>query len=237
MGMRPIEVVYEFEKAAGDLESFEVRINPDDMSLIQGIAPDELPEWTRLGNSKCPHCPLDEAEHPHCPAAAAIVGVTQFSDAYKSHDKITTQVKTEDRVIVTRDPAQVVFGSLIGLITATSGCPYMAYFRPMARFHLPFANVDETIYRVFSMYLLAQYYRQKRGETADFHLSGLKKIYEEVEVVNEHMTERLRSAVHTDASLNAVIALDTFAKTMLALIDEQIEEVEYLFKPFLDKPS
>jgi hypothetical protein len=39
---------------------------------------------------------------------------------------------------------------------ATSGCRYTAYFKPMARFHLPFANEEETAYRAISMYLLSQ---------------------------------------------------------------------------------
>ena len=36
---------------------------------------------------------------------------------------------------------------------ALSGCPVLEQLKPMARFHLPFASVEETIYRAASMYL------------------------------------------------------------------------------------
>ena len=58
---------------------------------------------------------------------------------------------------------------------ATSGCPHMDFFKPMARFHLPLANAEETVYRATSMYLLAQYFLQREGKEADMELEGLKK--------------------------------------------------------------
>ena len=39
---------------------------------------------------------------------------------------------------------------------ATAGCPWTDRLRPMARFHLPFANEAETVYRSVSMYLLSR---------------------------------------------------------------------------------
>lgn len=231
--MGVIRVSYEFEDQAGQRKTFEITYDEATLRLQPPADAPAPPEWARLETQKCPHCPLDAAEHPYCPVAAAMAPVLDFSNDYKSFDNLCVRVKTDEREIVAHAPAQVLFGSMIGLMTATSGCPYTAYFKPMARFHLPFATVEETIYRVFAMYLLAQYFRQKDGETADFDLDGLKRIYEDIEIVNLNMTQRLRLACRTDASLNAVIVLDTFAKTMLAVIDEQIEEIRPLFAPYL----
>ena len=57
-------------------------------------------------------------------------------------------------------------------------------------------------------------------------------MYENIEIVNVQMTERLRAATRTDASLNAVICLDTLAKTMLSMIEDKVDEVRYLFHSF-----
>ena len=43
---------------------------------------------------------------------------------------------------------------------ATSGCPNVDFLRPMARFHLPLANLDG-LTRVVGMYFLGQYYRSR----------------------------------------------------------------------------
>jgi hypothetical protein len=46
----------------------------------------------------------------------------------------------------------------MGLLIAGSSCPYTHFFKPMARFHLPFANKDETLWRAAATYLLARYF-------------------------------------------------------------------------------
>lgn len=234
--MGNIIVTYRFEDDAGARSAFRVVIDEETLTLVQDEA-DAPPDWAALAVNQCPHCPLDPAEHRHCPAAAALGPLLTFANRFRSYDRLKVEVETEKRRITAQDQAQILFGSLIGLTTATSGCPYTAYFKPMARFHLPFASMDETIYRVFAMYLLAQYFLHKDGHEADFRLNGLKAIYENIETVNLHLTARLRLASETDSGLNAVIVLDTFAKTMLALIDEQIEEIRPLFAPFLDSPT
>ena len=52
--------------------------------------------------------------------------------------------------------AQQAMSSVLGLIMATSGCPWTDRLRPMARFHLPFASEAETLYRSVGMFLLAR---------------------------------------------------------------------------------
>jgi hypothetical protein len=122
----------------------------------------------------------------------------------------------------------------MGIITATSGCPNTVFFKPMARFHLPFANTEETFYRAASMYMLGQYYRWQAGKSVDMDLEGIHKFYEQVAVVNKSIADRLRSEKREDGSVNAIVLLDMFVKSMPMLLDETLEELKPLFSPYIN---
>ena len=121
----------------------------------------------------------------------------------------------------------------MGIVIATSGCPHTVFLKPMARFHLPFATEEETLYRATSMYLLAQYFLQREGKKGDFELQGLREIYDNIQLVNTAIAKRLRAACKTDASVNAIICLDMYAKAIPYVIEESLEEIRYLFTPYL----
>lgn len=122
----------------------------------------------------------------------------------------------------------------MGLIMATSGCPRTAFLKPMARFHLPFASEEETVYRVTSMYLLAQYFLGLEGQTDDDGFSGLTRLYGELEYVNTAMAKRLRAATETDSSLNAIVLLDLFAKTVPWALNRSLSDLRHLFAPYFE---
>lgn len=203
---------------------------------MQEIPAGELPDWTRLEFNQCPNCPLKADSHPSCPIAAQLADLVQRLDEVVSFDEIDLEVKTDERTVSQHTTAQQGASALMGLIMATSGCPNTAYFRPMARFHLPLASEQETFYRSASMYLLAQYYRRKEGEDLDFGLDGLREIYEIVQVVNRHIASRLKAAAKTDSAVNAVVLLDMFALVFPDAIEESLEEIRGLFRPFLEQP-
>ena len=94
----------------------------------------------------------------------------------------------------------------------TSGCPTMKILRPMVRQHLPFATLEETVFRSVSSYLLAQYFQNKKGEIPDWKLQGLLQSYSEIQILNSGMAHRIRSISEKDAGTNAVVVLDVFAK-------------------------
>ena len=106
----------------------------------------------------------------------------------------------------------------------------------MARFHLPLASREETIYRATSMYLLAQYFRARNNQPADFGFDGLQEIYRNVQVVNAAMVERLRHATESDYMVNAVVFLDLYAVAVQQTITESLEGVQHWFDPYL-RPS
>ena len=122
---------------------------------------------------------------------------------------------------------------MLGLLNAVSGCPHLAYFRPMARFHLPLASREETIYRATSMYLLAQYFRSHNDQPPDFALHGLQEIYRNVQEVNASMVQRLRHATETDYMVNAVVFLDLYAMAVQQTIVDSLDGIRHWFFPYL----
>lgn len=208
----------------------------DDLTLQLNTPQDaEYPQWTALEYHRCPNCPLDVNAHPRCPAACAITDIVNRSDDLFSYVQVKAEVRTPERRFTADTVLQRAVSSLLGLALATSGCPNTAFFKPMARFHLPFASEEETIYRAASMYLLAQYFRRKEGGEADMDLSGLAQIYKDLQVVNNHMAKRLRAASDKDATVNAVVILDLFAKALPYTIEESLQEIRHLFAVYLDR--
>lgn len=229
-----ITIRYFYTLKDGSQETFTLELSPDSMEIVR-TGPRELPSWTDLEFRKCPHCPLTPESNPHCPLAANLVNIVRRFDGMLSHDEIRIDVMTAERFISQDTTAQRAISSLMGLVMATSGCPHTAFFRPMARFHLPLASKEETIYRASSMYMLAQYLLYKEGKMPDLEMEGLKKIYHNLQIVNVAILERLRSATETDSSTNAVLVLDIYAKTIQVMIDEELESIRHLFNPFFER--
>jgi hypothetical protein len=229
--MRTLTIQYCFTLTDGSREVFYLEFDSENFDLTGNI-PETLPAWTSLDFHQCPHCPLDKSTYPHCPVAANIVNIVSHFDGVLSYDEVHLEVVTEERQISQTTTAQKGICSMMGLIFATSGCPHASYFKPMARFHLPLSTEEETIYRAASMYLLAQYFLKEEGRSADLELEGLTAVYENVQILNLAMARRLREATKTDSSLNALILLDAFAKTMPMVIEESLRGIRHLFAPF-----
>lgn len=210
----------------GSETAHEVRLDPDTLDALP--APGEPPAWARLENLQCPMCPLDPAKHAFCPVAANLARVTRdFSDK-ASTEMVDARVESQERTYSKKTSLQTALSSLIGLYMATSGCPVMRLLKPMARYHLPFATLQETVHRSVSSYLLRQYLRRRRGEEPDWDLKKLNAAYKEIEKLNAAMTDRVRSASKLDANYNAVIILDAFAKMVPWNIDKGLSDKDLL---------
>ena len=183
------------------------------------------PEWTKLEHKRCANCTLSD-DCAYCPAA---LGIAMFLPTFKdsvSHEKAVVEVDTDNRTIVAKTTLQSGLGSLIGLVCATSGCPLTRFLRPMARFHLPFADEQETLFRSFSSWLLSAIVQQRmNGSEAPVTLDGLKQHYQDLSVMNSHLAQRIRNSVSRDALLNAVIILDLFAQIAPDNIDGGFEDI------------
>jgi hypothetical protein len=227
-----MKIVYQFIFPNAKEESFEVNLDPNTLSYrVEASAP--APEWTRLGNKKCRNCPLNEKDHPHCPVALSLAPVLLRFARHISFEEVDMVVTTDVREYRKRISLQRGISAIFGLIMATSGCPHLDKLRPMAFTHLPFSGLEETRYRAISMYLLAQYFRGRKGLAVDWELKGLESIYAEIGAVNRDFVSRLRTIDMEDANFNAIVGLDCFCLTDSTAMTRSLDKLERLFHPYL----
>jgi hypothetical protein len=224
-------IQYRFTLTDDSQEIFNIELDSATLSLLAPL-PARKPSWTKLEFHQCPHCPLKPETDPFWPLAVSLVNIVNRFDGWLSYDKVHLDVLTDERSISEDTTVQRGIGSLMGLVIATSGCPHTAFFKPMAKFHLPLASTEETIYRATSMYLLAQYFMKREGQSAELELDGLQVIYRNMQTVNAAILGRLRSATETDSSVNAVIVLDIYAKTVEVLIEKSLKSIRHLFDSY-----
>lgn len=189
----------------------DIQLDPHTLNLPPKTGSD-FPDWTRLDFCKCSVCPYDPASKPFCPVAVNLSEVTRMFSDKASTMVVDTRVISKQREYFRRGSLQSALSSIIGIFMSTSGCKVLDILKPMARHHLPFASLEETVYRSVSSYLLLQYLRRKKGLEPDWDLEKLGKSYKDIEVLNSSMTDRVRKASEKDANYNAVIILDAFAK-------------------------
>ena len=224
-----IEVTYHFQFSDGRRESLRVG------SARGEQKDDDLPPWTELGFHQCPNCPLSGASTKRCPMAVDFVPLVELFAKLRSHEEVTVQVQSSERTVGKRTTVQIALRSLMGLLSASSACPRVDFLKPMAHFHLPFSSEKETIYRVASSYLLAQYLRRRKGEKFDPGLDGLKAHYRGLQQVNQAMAGRIRQIPHAtetkmaDGTINALTLLDVFAQTVPLSIDAALEDLQPAF--------
>jgi hypothetical protein len=225
-------IIYEFALPDKGSELFELVF---DAATVELIAPDaeDTPFWTRLAYEQCPHCPLTIETHDHCPVALNLVPAIAHFDQFMSFDRIDVRVSSAERHVVQTTSAQEGLSSLMGLLIAGSSCPYTHFFKPMARFHLPFASKDETMWRAAATFLLARYFTRDGLVPDDMQLDGLVTIYHDVARMNDAMVERLRAATSKDSAVNALVHLDVFAKFLVSPLEESLTQLRSIFDPFL----
>jgi hypothetical protein len=204
----------------GTRKSFAVEIDAETLSLVPKPR-SSYPDWTRLGFRQCPNCPLEDARHERCPVAANLADVVESFAAFPSYEDVDVAVESENRTYTRHGALQTAASSLIGLYMVTSGCPILDRLRPLVDMHLPFMNRRETVYRMVSMYVMAQFFRQKAGETADWELTGLVRCLEEIRTVNVSFCERLRAIEAKDASVNALVILSMLGDVPSRLVTKK----------------
>lgn len=225
-------ITYAYRFDDGGTAKFDLLLDKGTLALTLEKQKD-LPEWTLLAYQKCRICPLDEGSHRHCPVAANFSGIVEKFKNFVSHDEVSVACVVEERTYSKRTTIQMALSPLLGIIMTTSGCPIMEQLKPMVRFHLPFASLEETIFRMVSMHLMAQYLRKQAGKTAEWSLEGLKRIYEEVGRVNGDFATRLLGAARNDVNVNALVNLDAFAKMVPLVADNMLKKITPYFSALL----
>ena len=224
---------YTFKFKDGKEKEFIANLDSNTLDLITAQK-NFYPKWTELNFYKCSNCALIETQSKYCPIAINLVDIIYFFQNFISYEEVDIIIKTKARTYFKHTSLQNGLSSLIGIYMVTSGCPILEKLRPMVRFHLPFATIQETRYRVIAMYLLGQHFLYKHGKTPDWDFKNLVKIYDDIRIVNRYFCKRLSHVEMEDANRNAVIELDCFAEYISFSINENIlNEIELLFKAYL----
>jgi len=231
---RVISFQYRFVFGRGFERTIDVNLDKKTLNLIQ-TRKASYPEWTALESFQCPNCSLDGDNHVFCPIAVNLVGLVDFFRDMISYKEVNLLIRSEERAYIKHTTLQQGISSLVGIYMVTSGCPVMDKLKPMVRFHLPFATLRETQYRVISMYLLAQYFLYRRGKKPDWELKNLVTIYDDIQIVNKGFFKRLAHIKIKDATLNALVKLDIFAKYVSTSINRDVlDEMEGLFSAYFE---
>jgi len=230
----PLAYQYQFKHGRNEVIEFTINIDSKSLKYINKQE-GNFPQWTKLQCHKCPNCPLDEAQHTHCPAATAVSETIEFFRETLSTDEGTITIKSASRDYCKDAPITNGVSSMMGLVMASSGCPILGRLKPLVRQHLPFATQEETAYRSLGMYLLSQSFASKGGEEPDWKLENFTHLYEEINVINKAFCDRLRESRIEDASLNALVKLDCFAQLVgLIISDGPFNNLQHLFEKYTD---
>jgi hypothetical protein len=220
------KIRYTLKFKDGSKKHYPIELDSE-TGLVANIEAESAPEWTKLDFHKCSNCTLQAS---HCPVA---VNVSTLVDDFKeqfSYTDVTVVIEAEERNFIKMTDVQTGLQSIFGILMATSGCPHMDLFRPMARFHLPFASIDEHMIRATSFYLLRQLIKHSKGEDASFDLNGLQEIYSNVSTVNQHFNQRIVAVVNKDSNKNAMIGLHTISEMISMEIGSDLTAIEDLVK-------
>ena len=225
-----MNMTFRFTFQDGTEKIFPITI---DNETMQFIAPElEAPEWTKKENIACPV--ENKSCAGFCPIAWNLDAAIKFFDGLPSYERVTVYVDTDSRSYSKQTSLQDGIGSLIGILMTTSGCHVLDKLRPMVRFHLPFASLEETEYRVFSMYLFAQFLRKKNGLEPDWDMRSLKDLYADIMKINRNIAKKISDMEKLDASINAVVILNNFANMVsFDLEDEDFTKFEKIFEAWL----
>ncbi len=230
--MTEIHCRYIFEFNTVNEQQYNLYFDYKDMSLLEKSFESQQEgsmAWAELSYNKCEHCPLSESDTKFCPAALALGRIAKKFADVKSYTETKVAVVTSDRTYLKQTSTQEALHSIFGLIMATCGCPYLRFLRPMARFHLPFANSNETLVRSLSFYFMKQFFSNSGQQPQTFDLKPLTDAYDKVQIVNQHLVERIRKLGKGDADLNAIVILDSFASLLSMQISDDFADLRPLF--------
>lgn len=220
--MAPYLIAYDYELPDGTVWTFTV-----DLNRSQGATPTPLagqtepPAWTHLAFHRCDNCPL-AATQTHCPPALDAAPILEKFSHVLSTTRMKVTVRSAERLCLKETDAQLGLKALLGLVMATSACPILRRLRSQALFHLPFASVDETLYRTVGDYLIKQYFIARDGGQPDFALKGLDALYQDLAVLNICFFRRIQAAGTKDANVNAVVTLRSMSEIVTMSLDDRL---------------
>ena len=104
--------------------------------------------WTKLDYNRCRNCPLQPSTHTYCPSALDLEEIAKKFEDCISTERADVWVHTKNRSFFKNCDVQEALKSIFGLIMASGSCPILSRLKPLAYFHLPFADMEETVHRL-----------------------------------------------------------------------------------------
>lgn len=225
--MKNIFYNYQFYFPNGEYKQFRVDFNNQSLcSELPGAC--EYPDWAQLEYNQCIGCPLTSEDYLYCPLAVNLVPIIYWCKDLVSYDEVDVKITSAEREVHAHTSLQRAISSLLGLLMSSSACPKMKFLRPLARFHLPLATHEETIFRAVSATLLKEYFNGSEKNVEP--LNELKQQYKELQNLNRFIAERIRGAIKYDAAVNAIVLLDVLSKQVSFSIDDSLQQISYLFE-------
>jgi hypothetical protein len=219
-------ITYIFTLQSGEVHRFQVHLDRDTAAAdpLRPPAP-----WAALDFQKCTHCPLPSSGHAYCPTALDLEWIAHQFSTIKSFEKAKVEVQTPDRIYTKHCDVQTGLRALLGLIMATSACPISSQLKALAYYHLPFASIEETLFRVVSTFLIKQYFVHQSGGEPDWKLSGLDRFYQDLQEMNVCFKARLDAASAQDANLNAICSLNFLSVAVSSSLEDQLDRLKHRF--------
>lgn len=237
--MEPVNIGYRI-KIKDEIKAFDYRLHSETYGLTEETASSTAlttAEWTRLDHRKCPHCPLQSEEHPHCPLALQLEPLVENFHQTSSIDEVELEMIRGTRKIIDTTSLQEALSSILEVLYPASGCPKTLLMRPHARFHIPSGSEEEKVYSVTSMYMLAQYFRDKTDSNGDFEFAGLIDFYADMSVLNKAIASRLTGATRSDSVKNAITLMDMYSTLIPLMLEDDLVEIRGIFKDFLPEEA
>ena len=227
--MNKIFYNYQFSFSDGYQKEFQVDF---DRESLQSKLPDGTcyPDWAQLECHQCKSCPLTSEDYLYCPLAVNLVPIIYWCKDLVSYDEVDVVVTSAERQVCAHTSLQHAVSSLLGLLMSSSACPNMNFLRPLARFHLPLATHEETIFRAVSATFLRKFFDKEERKSNEDPLGVLKQQYQELQDLNRFIANRVRSAIERDAAINAIVLLDVLSKKVSFSIDDSLQQIRYLFE-------
>lgn len=231
--MESVNITYRIKLSDALTEVFDYEMDAGTFEIISAPKAGKLPPWTELGFKQCPNCPLKPEEHPHCPVAVQLHNIVERFHKTRSIDEVELEVITEQRTVAKTTALQNAISSMLGLVFPISGCPRTEGMKPLARFHVPLASEEETVFNVAGMYLLAQYFVNLKNKSGVLSFDGLIRMYGDLHIVNKNVASRLQSVTSSDSVKNAITLLDMYSSLIPMLLQDQLVEIRRFFNAYL----
>ena len=220
------DITYQFNCEDGSEHRYTVTLSDGSEPLPPE---EELADWTKLEFEQCEGCRWDKTDR--CPVAVKLMGPAKAMSEMRSFDNVDVSVTTPDRTYSKGSTAQEALGSLFGLVMAQSGCPTFEPFKGLAWFHLPFANRQETLFRLASSYLLRQFMAGEEPRHEDGMMLDIQGIYADINHTNRGITQRLLKGLEPESNsmLNAIIILDSNSSVVSYSVEQGFKELRERF--------